>query len=81
VTEADFKPNRLLAPRVKRALLVLQGTQLLVLHAAAGGSGEADSSSATAAVLKHIGYSEVRVVLSHTTGTDGEVNPAVVNLR
>jgi hypothetical protein len=59
VTEADFKPSRLLAKKFKRALLVLQGTQLLVLHAAPGGSGEADSSSAAAAVLKHIGYSEV----------------------
>lgn len=63
VAEADFKPCRLLAPKVRQALLVLQGTDLLVLQAIQASNGDADNNAtattAAAAVLRHIQYSEV----------------------
>lgn len=67
VAEADFKPSRLLAQKVRQALLVLQGADLLVLQAAQGGSlhpgGDADNDgahlSAAASVVKHVQYTEL----------------------
>lgn len=63
MAEADFKPCRLLAPKVRQALLVLQGTDLLVLQATQASNGGADNNAtattAAAAVLRHIQYSEV----------------------